>query len=155
MIALVGNDCSDDTEEIDVDLGASPLVTGSTTGFHEDIAQFFYLPLATDVRTKTTLGQLASTLVLVVLQQFHDALLIGGKTNHLTNETTDETNTLTKGLQREQQMSPWPHRMARKTPSDPHMGQKGWMKCVHGDMDQEGHLPLCDRRASALEHDVS
>lgn len=44
------------------------------------------------------LGELAGTLVLAVLQQLHAALLIGSESGDLTNDVTDELNTLVEGL---------------------------------------------------------
>jgi len=44
--------------------------------------------------TYSLLGELAGTLILGVLDQLHDAALVGGKASNLTDEGADKDDTL-------------------------------------------------------------
>ena len=44
------------------------------------------------------LGELAGTLVLAILQQFHAALLVWGESSNFTDDVTDKLDTLVKSL---------------------------------------------------------
>ena len=74
---------------------------GSTARLNQHIGQLLNLLLGTSEGTQTTLSQLTSTLILAILQQFHATTLIGGKTNHLTNQVTNKLDTLTLILHKE------------------------------------------------------
>lgn len=73
-------------------------MTSSTTALNQDISQLLNLLLGTAQGAQTLLGELACTLVLVVLQEFHAALLVGGEAGDLTDKVTDELDTLAKSL---------------------------------------------------------
>ena len=47
-----------------------------------------------EYRTYSLLGELAGTLILGVLDQLHDAALIGSKASNLTDEGADEDDAL-------------------------------------------------------------
>lgn len=74
-------------------------MSSGTTRLNEDVGQLLNLLLGTSEGSQTTLSQLTGTLVLAVLQQFHATTLIGSKSNHLTNQITDELDTLSLMLQ--------------------------------------------------------
>ena len=46
----------------------------------------------------SSLGELLSTLVLGVLDQFHDTTFIGSETSNFTDDVADEISALTEGL---------------------------------------------------------
>jgi len=75
-------------------------VTGSTTALNQDVRELLNLLLGTTEGTQALLSQLTGTLVLVVLQQLHAALLVGGKADDLTDQVTDEFDTLAEGLKK-------------------------------------------------------
>lgn len=66
------------------------LVTLDTAGLSDDALHVLNLALATDEGTEALLSELTGTLVLGVSQELNDAALIGGKTNDLTGNLTDE-----------------------------------------------------------------
>ena len=73
-------------------------MTGSTTTLNQDGGQIFNLLLGTTESSQSLLGELTGALVLVVLQQFHATLLVGGEAGNLTDEFTDKLDALTKSL---------------------------------------------------------
>lgn len=73
-------------------------MTSSTTALNKDVGQLLNLLLGTTEGSEALLGELAGTLVLVVLQQLHAALLVGGEADDLTDEVTDKLDTLAEGL---------------------------------------------------------
>jgi hypothetical protein len=75
-------------------------VAGSTTALNQDVGKLLNLLLGTTEGTETLLSELASTLVLVVLEQLHAALLVRGKAGDFADEVTNELDTLAKSLKR-------------------------------------------------------
>lgn len=69
------------------------LVTSDTTGLSDDALHVLNLSLATAEGTEPLLGELTSTLVLSVSQEFDDTALIGGKTDNLTSDVTNKGST--------------------------------------------------------------
>lgn len=52
-----------------------------------------------DVKSYALLGELAGTLISAILEQFHNATLIGSEAGDLTDQVTDELDTLVQALQ--------------------------------------------------------
>jgi hypothetical protein len=65
-------------------------VTSHTSGLGDDSLHVLNLSLATGEGTEPLLGELTSSLVLSVSQKFDDTTLIGGKTDNLAGDVTDE-----------------------------------------------------------------
>lgn len=62
----------------------------------ENIAQFFTLPLGSQMGSQSSLQKLQCSLVLRDLEQFHGSLLIGSMTSDLLNDVTDELGVFSK-----------------------------------------------------------
>ena len=69
-----------------------------TTRFGNDTLKFIDLALGTDISTKSSLGKLLSTLILGVLEQFHNTTFIRSETSNFTDDATNESSALAKGL---------------------------------------------------------
>lgn len=70
------------------------------TSLGNDTGEFVHLSLGTAHSAETLLSELTSTLILAVLDQFHNTLLIGSETDDLTDEGADELDALTACLKR-------------------------------------------------------
>ncbi len=83
-----------------------------TTAFNEDGVEFFDLSLSTSEGTElknkkilnrkisyAALSKLAGTLILAILQKFHNTALVGGETDNFTDQTADEDEALGRLLQ--------------------------------------------------------
>ena len=79
--------------------GTTDLVTSGTTALNQDVGELLNLLLGTTEGAEALLGELAGTLVLVVLEELHAALLVGGEASDLTDEVTDELDALVQALQ--------------------------------------------------------
>ena len=71
-----------------------------TTHFGNDRAEFFNLLLGARQRTETLLGEFSGTLILAVLEQFHDTALVRGEAGNFSDEAADELSALCGGLTR-------------------------------------------------------
>jgi hypothetical protein len=74
---------------------------GGLTHMGQDVTQLFTLPLGTDVCAQATLQEFQGALILGHLQQFHDALLVGGMADNFAHQVTDEFGVLGLDLQEE------------------------------------------------------
>lgn len=62
----------------------------SLTLLDDDLGHLITLPLATEVGAEALLQELEGTLILRDTQQFHGTTLVGGETDDLSHDTSDE-----------------------------------------------------------------
>jgi NTP pyrophosphatase (non-canonical NTP hydrolase) len=69
-----------------------------TAGLGDDVGELLDLLLGAEEGSEATLAELAGTLILGVLEELHDAALVGSKASDLADELADELGAVTDGL---------------------------------------------------------
>lgn len=69
-----------------------------TTGLGNNTRKLVNFLLSTNEGAQSSLGELLGTLVLGVLDQFHDTTLVGGKASNFTDDVADESSALAENL---------------------------------------------------------